>query len=683
VRIGGKSAGGGVKAADQLPRPALAWIIAAQALLLVPHLARVPLWVIAVYLFAFAWRVQAYRGRAELPGRWLKVLLSGAAAGGIVLSFGSLLGMEPMVAFLLTAFALKLTEMRTRKDAYVVVFLGYFVLLTAFLFTQALALVVYGVLIVWVLTTALVCVHRTQVRLSDPRPMKLAAGMLLQAVPLMLVLFFLFPRIGPLWSVPLKSHTAKTGMSDTLRPGDVSRLSQSDEVAFRVRFDGEIPAFPDMYWRGVVMSRLDGDTWRSLRGFEMPGRERREPPVRVRGEPIDYSVIMAPTQQNWLYALRYARPQRAGILALPDFRLYSPAAIEYETQYRVRSWPDSILEVELSDWRRGVETGLPQGDNPRTRELARELFADAASPRAFVDAALAYFRREPFYYTPQPPVLGDADVMDRFLFDTRRGFCEHYAYAFAVMARSVGIPARVIGGYQGGEVNPLNRTVIVHQFDAHAWNEVWLEGEGWVRVDPTAAVAPQRILYGLETAVAEEGSFLLDSPLSPLRFRGVYWINRMRLQYDALTYRWQSWVTGFDGAAQFDLLREVLGEVSATRSVVLLLGVGAGTMAVSAIFLLRARRRPTRTPVQQEFVAYVEALKRRGVEVERGDTPRQVTERAVARWPEQAEVLRALGRAFSGAMYAPAGAARDDRKIVRGLRGLLKSWRRASRRTLR
>ena len=192
-----------MKQAEQLPRPALVWIIAAQALLLLPHIQRIPPWVVIVYLVAFGWRIQAFRGRVELPGRWLKVLLSGAAAGGIVLSFGSLLGVEPMVAFLLTAFALKLTEMRSRKDAYVVVFLGYFVCLTAFLFSQGLLMVAFGLLLVWVLTTALICVHRPSGRLRDPRPMKLAGGMLLQAVPLMLVLFFLFPRIGPLWSVPL------------------------------------------------------------------------------------------------------------------------------------------------------------------------------------------------------------------------------------------------------------------------------------------------------------------------------------------------------------------------------------------------------------------------------------------------------------------------------------------------
>ncbi|MEE4277879.1 MAG: DUF3488 and transglutaminase-like domain-containing protein, partial [Halieaceae bacterium] len=576
-----------VKQAEQLPRPALVWIIVAQGLLLLPHLPRLPIWVVAVYLLAFAWRIQAFRGRVELPGRWLKVVLSGAAAGGIVLSFGSLMGVEPMVAFLLTAFALKLTEMRSRKDAYLVIFLGYFVCLTAFLFSQDLLLVIYETLLVWVLTTALICVHRPgATRIGDLGPFRMAGAMLLQSLPLMLVLFFLFPRIAPLWSVPLKAHTAKTGMSDRLRPGDVSNLGRSDEVAFRVSFDGPIPELSELYWRGIVMSRLDGDAWRSLRFFELPRSERNKDAVVPRGDPLDYSVIMEASQQNWLYGLRYAESPTPRLLSLPDYRLYRPAAIEYRFQYRVRSWPATPLELELSPWRRRQETELPPGDNPRTRAFAESLYESAGSPRPFVDAALAHFRNEAFFYTLQPPLLGDADVMDRFLFETRRGFCEHYAYAFAVMARSVGIPTRIVGGYLGGEINPMNGTVIVHQFDAHAWNEVWLEGEGWVRVDPTGAVAPDRILYGLEQALAEEGSFLADSLLSPLRFRGVNWINDLRLSYDALTYRWQSWVTGFDGEAQLDLLKKLLGEVSPTRSMLLLLAVGLASVAILTFVLL-------------------------------------------------------------------------------------------------
>lgn len=668
-----------MKQAEQLPRPALLWIILAQGLLLLPHLERLPIWVGAVYVSAFIWRVQAFRGRVELPGRWLKVALSGAAAGGIVLSFGSLLGMEPMVAFLLTAFALKLTEMRSRKDAYIVVFLGYFVCLTAFLFSQGLLMVLYALLLIWVLTTALVSIHRPAARLRDLRPLRLSGAMLLQAFPLMLVLFFLFPRIGPLWSVPLKSHTAKTGMSDTLSPGDISQLSQSAAVAFRVQFTGDIPPAQELYWRGLVMSALDGNTWRALRYFEVPPAERREPRVTTQGPSTEYSVIMEPTQQNWLYALRYANSPTSGVMELSDYRLYSPVIIENEYLYRARSWPDTPLEERIGDWRRETELRLPPETNPRTRDLARQLLARAGSPEAFVDEVLAYFRTEAFFYTLQPPLLGDADTMDRFLFETRRGFCEHYAYAFAVMARSVGIPARIVGGYLGGEINPVNRTVIVHQFDAHAWNEIWLDGQGWVRVDPTAAVAPDRILYGLERAVAAEGSFLVDSPLSPLRFRGVGWINTLRLRYDALTFEWQSWVTSFDGQAQVDFLRGVLGEISVSRSLAVLLGSGVLTMGLVSLLLFRDRRRIPRPAFEQELHRYQQVLWRRGLEPIAGETPAQLTERAVERWPGQAEQISSLYRALSMLVYGAGQDYGDQRRQLlemrRRVRALQFSWR--------
>lgn len=663
----------GVKQAEQLPRAALAWIIAAQALLLAPHLPRVPVWVVLVYVAAFAWRVEAFRGRMELPGRWLKILLSVGAAAGIVMSFGSLIGMEPMVAFLLTAFALKLTEMNARKDAYVVIFLGYFVLLTAFLFSQALPMVVYGVLQVWVLTTALICVHRSSGTLRDMRPARLAGVMLLQAVPLMLVLFFLFPRIGPLWTVPLKSQAAQTGMSDRLRPGDVSQLTQSDEVAFRVRFDGEIPPTSELYWRGLVMSRLDGNEWRSLRYFEVPAVERRDPRPQVQGDPLDYDVMLSPTQRNWLYGLRYARSSRSGVMHLHDFRLFSPVEIESDYLYPVRSWTEVPLEEDLSVWRRRTETQLPEGDNPRTVALARSLRAESDSDRAYVQAVLDYFQANEFRYTLQPPLLPESNSMDRFLMESRRGFCEHFAYAFAVMMRAVNIPSRIVAGYLGGEINPVNRTVIVHQFDAHAWNEVWLQGEGWVRMDPTAVVAPDRLSYGLERAMAAEGSFLADSPLSPLRFRGIGWVNYARLRYDALTYQWQSWVTGFDGQAQFDLLQDLLGEISVLRSLVVLFGSGGVVFLIVAVLLFRQRPRRQQQPFEAELQRFREFLWRRGVSAVPGETPAQLTRRAVKQWPAEAEQITRLYQQLARRLYGTTMPVDDDRlrrSVRRQLRAL-------------
>jgi len=644
---------------QQVPRNALAWMILCLFTLVAPHAGRIPFWVLLVYVVAVVWRIQVYRGHWSFPGRWVKLALILSATGGIFLSFGSLIGLEPTVALLLTAFALKLTELVGRKDAYVLIFLGYFICITEFLFSQDLLIVFYMAFNVLLLTTALVALHQPGEQRFNRSSLRLAGVMLLQAFPLMVVLFFLFPRIGPLWTVPIKSHSAKTGMSDFLRPGDVSNLSQSAEVAFRVEFDGEIPAFTDLYWRGLVMSRLEDGAWRSLRYWDVPPGERRAPVLDTSGEGLEYSVIMEPTQQNWLYSLGYSRSATSGVMELSDYRLYSPVAVEQESQYRVQSWPDTRRDPTLTDWRRTQELRLPETGNPLTRELALELKTQADSDQAFVDTVLNYFTRNPFVYTLQPPLLGD-DPMDQFLFQTRRGFCEHYAYAFVMMMREAGVPARIVAGYMGGEVNPVNRTVIVHQFDAHAWAEVWLDGQGWVRVDPTAAVAPDRIEWGLEQAVAGEGSFLAQSPLSPLRYRNIDLINMLRLRYDALTYSWQAWVTGFNSEQQYEFLNNLLGEVSASRFVVVLLGTWALVLTPVALSLLMRRRRHRLAPEDRQYLVFCERMARMGVVREPWESPSAFAGRAARKLPRFAEQIDAITARYEALSYQP-GADSDER----------------------
>ncbi|HEY7775671.1 MAG TPA: DUF3488 and transglutaminase-like domain-containing protein, partial [Kineobactrum sp.] len=544
---------------ELLPRNALVWIIISQFALLAPHLSRLPVWVVLVYLAAAFWRSMVYQGRWSYPRRLTKLGLILAGFGAVAASYGNLLGLEPMVALLLTAFALKLLELVQRKDAYVLLFLGYFICSTSFLFSQDILLVLYSVFTVVLVTTALVALHQPGEDRFRPGTIRLPATMLAQAFPLMLVLFFLFPRIGPLWTVPVKSHAAKTGVSDFMKPGDISSLSQSGEMAFTAQFEGAIPAQSALYWRGLVFSVLEGGAWRSLRYREIPAAEiRPSVPEKADEAPLVYSVLMTPTRQSWLYSLRYAESSQSGVLSSADFRLFTPVEIEDQFRYRARSWLAAPLETELSAWRRRTELALPEGENPRSIELARDMRAASNSDAEFVDAVLTWFNREPFVYTLQPPLLGQ-DPMDQFLFQTRRGFCEHYAYAFVLIMRAAGVPARVIAGYQGGEVNPVNRTVTVRQFDAHAWAEVWLPVRGWVRIDPTGAVAPERIEFGLEQALVTEGSFLANSPLSLLRYRGVGWVNMVRLRYEALTYRWQSWVVGFNSERQYQLLEDLFG----------------------------------------------------------------------------------------------------------------------------
>ena len=666
-----------MKLVQQVPRNALVWMIICLFTLMAPHASRVPLWVLAVYVFAAVWRIQVYRGRWSFPGRWVKAVMTLSGFAGIYLSYGSLIGLEPTVALLLTAFALKLVELTQRKDAYVLLFLGYFICVTEFLFTQDLLIVLYSLLNVTLITTALVALHQPGQHQFNRKTIRLAAIMVLQAMPLMLVLFFMFPRIGPLWTVPVKSHTAKTGMSDFMKPGDISSLSKSTEVAFRVEFDGDIPAKSTLYWRGLVFSKLQEGAWRSLRYYDVPATERRPAQVQTDGPaPLQYSVIMAPTQQNWLYSLRYARPKSPGVMSAADFRLFILVPVEDEYLFEASSWPDALLDVELSDWRREIELQLPGDDNPQTRALARALRADVASDRDFVDAVLNKFNTEPYVYTLQPALLSEEDPMDQFLFQTKRGFCEHYAYAFVVMMRAAGVPARVVAGYQGGEVNPINKTVIVHQFDAHAWAEVWLAGQGWVRVDPTAAVSPDRIEWGLERAVAAEGSFLQNSPLSLLRYRSIVWVNLLRLRYDALTYRWQSWVVGFNSEQQFDLLRNVFGDISARKFAAVLIGSWALVLIPVALSLLRKRDLHQLSAVDKQYLAFCARLAAVGIDRAPGETPGQLSSRAGQTLPALSARIEHITALYGELAYrANAQATDNEEDLLRQFTTAVKGFR--------
>lgn len=648
---------------QQIPRNALVWIIISMFALVAPHAGRLPYWVLALYVLAALWRIMVYRGRWSFPGRWEKVLLTLGGFTGILVSYGNLLGLEPTVGLLLTAFALKLVEAAHRKDAYVLLFLAYFICITEFLFSQDILLVLYCFICVVLVTTALIALHQPGLHSFNHRTIRHSLVMLGQALPLMVVLFFLFPRIGPLWTVPIKSHTARTGMSDFMKPGDIASLSQTAEVAFRAQFEGPVPPRSRLYWRGLVFSRLQEGAWSSLQYYEVPASRRRPQEPVLRGEVLEYRIVMAPTQQNWLFSLPYAQSMTAGVMAAPDYRLFSPVEIEEEKHYRVRSWPAALLEPDLSDWRRHLEVALPTGENPRTRQLALELRHRAGTDQAFAEAVLERFRREAFVYTLQPPLLGE-NPMDQFLFETRRGFCEHYAYAFAVLMRAGGVPARVVAGYQGGEVNPVNGTVIVHQFDAHAWNEIWLEGRGWVRVDPTAAVSPERIEWGLEEAVAEEGSFLADSPLSPLRYRGVGWINAIRLRYDALTWQWQTWISGFDSERQLGLLQDWFGELNTRKYASLLLGGWALVLVpVAALVLLR---RPLRRLAPEDvcYLACCERLAGKGVVRRPGESPGTYARRVAQELPRYRERMERVTQLYQRLSYAPAEEWGGDRDAL-------------------
>lgn len=612
--------------AHPIARRALWWLLACHFFVVLPHLSRVPWWLMVIYLGASSWRLQMHRERIQMPPKWLRLILASGGMIAVITSYRTLVGLEPMVALLLVAAGFKLAEAVRLRDGYVLVSLGFFIMTTQFLFDQSLPTALYAIVATTLLVTSLIALNSLpQQRVFEPW---LALKMLSLAVPMMLALFVVFPRLGPLWSVPSKTGQGITGMSDYLNPGDVARLGRSADVAFRVQFEGSVPERSGLYWRGMVLSSFEDGVWRALDWREHPKQERQLQRPELGDPKLRYRVISEPTNQRWLYALPYATSNHEGVLEAWDFRLVAKSPVEAPFSYRVQSHETSIIEPQLSPWRRRLELAYPEELNPRTQEWVNAQRVVFKNDWAFIQRVLATFSQQPFYYTLEPAVINDSHFVDRFFFDTRQGFCEHYAYAFVVMMRIAGIPARIVGGYQGGERNPLNNTLIVRQFDAHAWAEVWLQDRGWVRVDPTAAVSPERIRYGLEQALQASEGFLADSPLSAYRFRRLGWVNWLRLQYDAAAWRWQSFVVGFDSSQQLAVLDKWFGKIDALLLVSLILGSGAAVLIPLTWWLHRSRQYSTRTAAEQQFAKLCKKLERSAsISRGRGESPHAFRQR--------------------------------------------------------
>ncbi|MEX1032657.1 MAG: DUF3488 and transglutaminase-like domain-containing protein [Cellvibrionaceae bacterium] len=652
----------------QIPRNTLLWLLGAQTLLIIPHLSRLPIWMLLAWFIVVVWRVQIFRGRWPFPNRWIKGLIVALCIMGLFSEYGRFFGIEPMIGLLITAFLLKLLEMRQKRDALIVIFLGYFVAATQFLFSATLVATTYVVLTITTLTTALLGLHQSAGHRYPWRSFKFAGMLVAQSLPLMLVLFVVMPRIGSLWAVPQQQHSARSGVNDSMSPGDFSNLVQDNATAFRVTFDGAVPAPRFLYWRGLVFSEFDGRRWTqtefsSFRGEAINWTTEEPKPwrrlIKVQGEPLGYEIILEPTQQPWLYALATPTAKGDGIGLTRDFRLVYRRPVRNRYQYEVESHLNySIASEGLSPRIRQRELSLPENANPRSQQQARQWMADASNPRDYIERVLDYFNRE-FIYTLEPPLLGQHPV-DDFLWQSKRGFCEHFSSAFVVMMRAAGIPARIVVGYQGGELNPLKNFLVVKQADAHAWSEVWLAGEGWVRVDPTAAVAPQRIESGLGGALSPADRNLLDNPFSLENYRGIPLFSLIALRLEVLEYDWHRWVMNYDQDKQRGLLRNILGAIEAWRIAALVLGTGTVVFALVGASLLLSGLKPRRGAADTAYRRFLRVLKRRGVERGMGEGPRTLLARVGEQRPDLASWAGRVTDSYERCVYAG-----DDGALVR------------------
>lgn len=551
-------------------------------MVIAPHTTHLPLWVSALCISLLIWRGYLAWHAHPLPKRWLLATITIAAIGAILIDYHTLFGREVGVTMLMLLATLKLMELKSTRDAMALIYLSCFIMITHFLYSQTLTTFLYLLITLLVITVTWVHLHAPHSAFKAR--LKIASILVLQAIPLTIILFVLFPRIqGPLWGLPQDAF-ASSGLDDSMSPGSMGKLVLSEAVAFRASFQGPPPRRDQMYWRGPVLWNFDGRTW-------TPGKRIRSaaPQFSDTSQPITYSVTLEPHNKRWLFALDV--PEKISIPArlTDDFQILSPNPVNARLRYEAKSNLIYLANVEESAWQLQRALQLPPALNPRAQQLATDWRAASATNEEIVSRTLSLFNQQNFSYTLEPPPLSE-HAIDDFLFTTRQGFCEHYASAFVYLMRAAGIPARVVTGYQGGEYNAFGKYYIVRQSDAHAWAEVWLTHRGWVRIDPTASIAPERVAHGLSAALPDNAalSYMARNPF----------LRELRLNLDALSYQWNSAIIGYDHERQFALMSRLGLESWSWQQLAVNMVAGLGAViALFALYMLRHlfKREPDKT----------------------------------------------------------------------------------------
>ncbi len=623
-------------ARQALDRQATPWLFASALVTIAPHVLHQAYWLSALAGLLMFWAIRLWWKDERLPGRWVLFLLVIVGCSGILIEFRSLFGRDAGVAMLVVFMAMKLLELKSQRDAVVVVVLGYFLLLTHYFYSQSIPTGLWLLFALWLVTATLIRLHGGPAS-TTRASLRYAASLCLQAIPFMLVLYLLFPRIsGPLWGLPSDAHAGMTGLSDTMSPGSISRLAQSADIAFRARFSTTPPAKQKLYWRGPVMEQFDGTTWR------LHDNRGTSPQLETLSAPLRYEMTLEPHNQRWILALDAPIQLPEGLKASNVLAVTQRLPVTERRRYELAASLDYRFNVDEDPRALSRNLALPPSVNPQARALAERWRNSDHRPSAIIGQAQALFAAE-FTYTLQPPLLGQNGI-DEFLFKTRRGFCEHYAGAFVFLMRAAGIPARVVSGYQGGEFNPLDGYLVIRQSDAHAWAEVWLEGQGWVRVDPTASVSPTRI----ETGIADALPF--GEPLPALVQWRADWLRTLRYRWEAVNNAWNQHILGYDPQRQRELLSRLGLPETDWRSLATVLGI-ACSLLVAAMTAWTLYQRPAIDPARRLWLTALRQLARRQVDCAPWETPMTVAQRVREQRPELAETFQNVVDAYLQARY--------------------------------
>lgn len=633
------------------------FLLAVIAWVLLPQASHLPWWCSTLAAGMLAWRGWLAFSLRPLPGRWWLLAALVLTVGATWATHRTLLGRDAGVTLIVVLLALKTLELRARRDAFVVFFLGFFTMLTNFFYSQSLLTAAAMLVGLMGLLTALVNSHMPAGRPSLWQSARLATRMTLLGAPIMVLLFVLFPRVAPLWGTPGDALSGRSGLSGQMRVGEITSLALDDSVALRVRFDGPPPPQSQLYFRGPVLSTFDGREWQALQPT-FRANERPRADLQVGGAPIRYEMTLEPHRRPWLLTLdaTASPPELPGELEprmSEELQWRASAAVNDLLRYRAvahtefRHGPSRMM-AGLHDY-----LTLPSGFNPRTLQWALDLQRETGGdPAALIDRVLARLRTGGYTYTLEPDLYGQ-HTADEFWFDRKAGFCEHMASAFAVLMRAAGIPARVVTGYQGGEVNTVDKFWTVRQSDAHAWTEVWLEGRGWVRVDPTASVMPGRI-GSLQRLVAPRGAVAtaVGNVISPT------FVQNVRALWEAANNAWNQRILNYTQSRQLDLLRALGFEAPSWEDLGYLLS-GALVLASLAGAAWTRWERSRQDPWLRLLDLVRQRLQGEGLQPGAAATPRELARLLALRHDpadNRVQAIQAWLRRFEVLRYAPAGA---------------------------
>lgn len=603
------------------------WIIFSVTIAVLPHLPRLPIWFSFFLISVVGVTWFSAKGVINPIAKWLVSLMTIFIFLAVIYFQGFALNREISVTILTTMTVLKLLETRSKRDAWMIVTLCYFVILTRFFYSQDMLLMFYLLASVIVITHSLfVLQHSFKKKLLVKAEIKQTLSLLLYGVPLAAMFFLFFPRLGsPIWGSPDLFGQGITGMSEEMSPGSISELFNDDSTAFRATFTTPIPAKSQMYWRGPVLWDFDGKTWSKNHDLK-PIKRHNE--FSQQGTLSTYEIELEPTGQKYMFALDYVLDTPSKTFLYSDSQLMSDRDLNQLSHYEVTSILKPYNPYEWLPQNRVQRlTQLPQGFNPQTIELMNSWKKQAITTEQLIAKALNWFATDEFYYSYTPPLLS-GNTVDQFLFGTKKGFCEHYASAFTVMMRAAGVPARVVTGYQGGIKN--GEYLLIKQSDAHAWSEVWIKDKGWLRVDPTAAVSPLRVEQGSQALMSQNSRNWHDAT----------WMRKAGERYDAMRHKWNKWVRDYDVIKQ-QALFEIFGFDSQDgKSIAVVLGsIMIGTTVLVLLFLYISRPRRKLNHYDKIYHKFQKEFSKHGLTKPLGQGERAFSREAIKILPQAEQVI--------------------------------------------